>query len=160
MESDTMKRISLVPLALLALTIACSDQGGDSDTANDSATAVAPEIPRNPRVIAIDVGLAADSLDRIIGGTYETIQAPDTVFVSVRTQYVPAGVPIVVRLMQDDRTIESADVTSGTPDADGVARALATLPAGASLAVGAYQVEVLLDGVSQGIRALSVTGAP
>jgi hypothetical protein len=51
-------------------------------------------------------------------------------------------------------------VTSGTPDADGVARALATLPAGASLAVGAYQVEVLLDGVSQGIRALSVTGAP
>ena len=155
-----MNRTALVPLALLALTIACGDKGGEGDTTTDSATAVAPEVPRNPRVMAIDVGLAADSLNRIIGGTYESIQAPDTVFVSVRTQYVAAGAPIAVRLMQGERVIESVDLTSGTPDQDGVARALATLPAGASLAVGSYQVEVMLDGVSQGIRALSVTGAP
>ena len=154
-----MNRTALVPLALLALTIACGDKGGEGDTTTDSATAVAPEVPRNPRVMAIDVGLAADSLDRIIGGTYESIQAPDTVFVSVRTQYVAAGAPIAVRLMQGERVIESVDLTSGTPDEDGVARALATLPAGATLAVGSYQVEVMLDGVSQGIRALSVTGA-
>ena len=154
-----MNRTALVPLALLALTIACGDKAGEGDTTTDSATAVAPEVPRNPRVMAIDVGLAADSLDRIIGGTYESIQAPDTVFVSVRTQYVAAGAPIAVRLMQGERVIESVDLTSGTPDEDGVARALATLPAGATLAVGSYQVEVMLDGVSQGIRALSVTGA-
>lgn len=155
-----MNRTALVPLALLALTVACADKSGDGDMTTDSATAVAPEVPRNATVIAIDVGLAADSLGRIIGGTYETIQAPDTVFVSVRTRYVAVGAPIIVRLMQGERTIESVDVTSGTPDAEGVARVLATLPAGAGLAVGSYQVEVLLEGVSQGIRALSVTGAP
>lgn len=155
-----MKRSSLVPLVLLALTVACGDQRGESDTNPDSATAIAPEIPRNPRVIAIDVGLAADSLDRIIGGTYESIQGPDTVFVSVRTQYVPAGSPLTVRLMQGERAIESVDLSTGTPDADGVARALATLPAGATLALGSYQVEVLLDGVSQGVRSLTVAAAP
>ena len=155
-----MNRLSLVPLALLALTVACGDKAGNGDTAADSATAVAPELPRNPRVIAIDVGLAADSIGRIIGGTYETIQAADTVFVSVRTQYVAAGAPIVVRLLQGERTIESVNATSGTPDADGVARVLTTLPAGATLAVGSYQVEVMLDGVSQGIRPLAVAGTP
>jgi hypothetical protein len=159
MEPDTMNRTALVPLALLALTVACGDKAAEGDTNPDSATAVAPEVPRNPRVIAIDVGLAADSLGRIIGGTYETIQAPDTVFVSVRTQHVAAGAPIVVRLLQGERTVESVDVSSGTPDEEGVGRVLATLPSGAGLAVGSYQVEVLLDGVSQGIRALSVTGA-
>jgi hypothetical protein len=159
MESDTMNRTSLIPLALLALTIACGDQSGEPDMAGDSATAVAPEIPRNPRVVAIDVGLAADSLNRIIGGTYETIQAADTVYVGVRTQYVPAGTPIVVRLMQGDRNIEAVDAVSGAPDAEGEARVLVRLPAGATLSVGAYQVEVLLDGVSQGIRPLSVAGA-
>jgi hypothetical protein len=156
MEPDTMKRIYLAPLALLTLTVACGDRTGGNEAAGDSATAVAPEIPRNPRVIAIDVGLAADSLGRIVGGTYETIQAADTVFVSVRTQYVAAGAPIEVRLQQGDRNLESVNVTSGAPDADGVARVLATLPSGARLSVGTYEVEVLLDGVSQGVRALTV----
>ena len=154
-----MNRTSLLPLALLALTIACGDKAGDADAAADSATAIAPEIPRNPRVIAIDVGLAADSLDRIIGGTYESIQGADTIYVSVRTQHVAAGTPITVMLKQGERTIESIDVTSGTPDAEAVGRALAILPAGATLALGAYQVEVMLDGVSQGIRALTVNEA-
>jgi hypothetical protein len=81
------------------------------------------------------------------------------VYVAVRTKHVPAGTPIVVRLMQGDRNIESVDVVSGTPDAEAEARMLARLPAGATLSVGAYQVEVLLDGVSQGIRPLSVAGA-
>lgn len=152
-----MNRISLVPLALLTLTIACGDKSGDADTVTDSATAIAPEIPRNPRVIAIDVGLAADSLGRIIGGTYESIQGPDTIYVSVRTQHVAAGSPITVMLKQGDRTIESVNVTSGTPDAEAVGRAVAILPAGATLPLGAYQVEVMLDTVSQGIRALTVT---
>jgi hypothetical protein len=158
MEPDPMNRISLMPLALLAFTVACSDGGREVNTADDSATAIVPDIPRNPRVIAIDMGLAADSLGRIIGGTYETIQAPDTVFVSVRTQYVAAGTPIVVRLLQGERTIESVDVASGTPGTDAVGRVLATLPAGATISPGGYQVEVLLDGVSQGLRTLTVAG--
>lgn len=153
-----MNRISLMPLALLALTTGCGDKSGETDTAGDSTTAIAPEIPRNPRVMAIDVGLAADSLGRIIGGTYESIQAADTVFVSVRTQYVAAGAPITVRLMQGERTIESVDVVSGAPESDAVGRVLATLPGGAKLSPGSYQVEVLLEGVSQGIRALTVGG--
>jgi hypothetical protein len=158
MEADPMKRISLIPLALLALTIACGDQAGEGDTTPDSATAVAPELPRNPRVIAIDVGLAADSLNRIIGGTYERIEAADTIFVAVRTQHVAAGAQITVRLLQGERTIESVEVTPGTPDADAVGRTLAILPAGAGIAAGDYQVEVLLDGVSQGSRPLAVGG--
>jgi hypothetical protein len=158
MEPDPMNRLSLVPLALLAFTVACGDSGGEADTAGDSATAIVPDIPRNPRVIAIDVGLAADSLSRIIGGTYERIQEPDTVFVSVRTQYTEAGTPIVVRLLQGDRTIESVDLVSGTPDADAIGRALAILPSGATISAGSYQVEVLLNGESQGLRNLAVGG--
>jgi hypothetical protein len=158
MELDPMNRTSLLPLALLAFAVACGDRDNEDGMNGDSATAIVPEVPRNPRVMAIDVGLAADSLGRIIGGSYETIQQADTVYVSVRTQHTAAGAPITVRMRQGERIIESIDVAAGAPDVDAVGRVLAMLPAGASVSPGSYEIEVLLEGVSQGVRPLAVGG--
>lgn len=144
-------------LALCVLLVpACADRGGDAGQPGDSTAVVAPEMPRNPHVVAIDVGLAVDSLGRVVGGTFERITNPDTIFVSVRTQYVAAGAPLRVRLLRGERELQGVDVAAGTPDGDDIGRATAMLPAGATLSAGEYKVEVLLDGVSQGLRDLVV----
>ena len=151
-----MTRTASALLIIIAATAACADKGGEA-APDDSVAAIAPEIPRNPRVMAIDVGYAVDSLGRIVGGTYETTQIADTIFVSVRTQYTPAGIPVEVRLNQGSRTIESVRADTGTPDEQEIGRVTLTLPAGATMTPGSYQVEVLLDGISQGARPLTMT---
>ena len=87
-----MTRSSLVLSTLvLAGVMACGDgsppPGGPKD---DSAAAAAPE-PRNPHVMAIDLGRATDSTGAIIGGALERFPELDTLYVSVRTQYVESG---------------------------------------------------------------------
>src|SRR5690606_18530833 len=128
-----------------------------SSDLGDSTAAIAPEIPRNPRIIAWDAGLAADSVGQLIGGAYQVIENADTLYISVRTQYVAAGTPISI-VMRDSRgtTIDSAATTSGTPDADAMSRVLVTLPAAATAAPGQYQIEAILDGVSQGMRPMAI----
>ncbi len=154
-----MTRSALLPIALLSLAAACADRNADDAAVNDSVAAIAPEIPRNPRIIAWDVGLAVDTLDRLVGGTFQSIEAADTLYVSVRTQYVAAGTPIsIVMRNSSGATVDSAAVTSGTPDADAIARVLATLPVAATAPEGQYQIEALLDGVSQGQRPLAIGG--
>lgn len=152
-----MTRPVLFATALVLLATACGDRPeSDVPAGGDSGAAVAPEMPRNPHVMAIDIGLAVDSLGRVIGSSFESVPEPDTIFVSVRTQYVAAGAPLTVRLFQGERTVQSVDVAAGTPDQSGIGRATAMLPAAAGVSPGDYQVEVLLDGVSQGIRDLKV----
>jgi hypothetical protein len=150
-----MTRHALLAVALLAAT-ACGDRQEAETTSDDTAVAVAPEMPRNPHVMAIDIGLAVDSLGRVIGSSYESVPQPDTLYVSVRTQHVAAGAPLTVRLLQGDRTVQSVDVAAGTPDASGIGRATAMLPSAATAAPGDYRVEVLLEGASQGIRELRI----
>jgi len=144
-------------MILAAAALACGDRSGGEPAADDSVTAIAPAIPRIPRVMAIDVGYAADSLGRIVGGTYESTQIADTLHVSVRTQFAPEGLPVDVQLRQGDRIIESVRGHTPAPDAEDIGRVTLTLPAGATMTPGNYQVEVLLDGISQGARPLSMT---
>lgn len=154
-----MKRSVLLPVALLGLTVACADRGSDDPAVNDSVAAIAPEIPRNPRIVAWDVGLAIDTLDQLLGGSFQSIEAADTLYVSVRTQYVAAGTPIsIVMRNSSGAAVDSAAAVSGTPDAEAMSRVLVTLPAAASAAPGQYQVEAVLDGVSQGQRPLAIGG--
>lgn len=152
-----MNRTSSALLILLVSTTACADKSGGEAAVEDSVTAIAPAIPRTPRVMAIDVGYAVDSLGRIIGGTYETTQIADTIYVSVRTQFAPAGIPLEVRLNQGSRTVESVRAETVAPNEEDVGRVVFTLPSGASMTPGNYQVEVLLDGISQGARPLAMT---
>ena len=151
-----MPRSTLFPLILLATATACADKGPAAEAAQDSVAAIAPEIPRNPRVVAFDVGLAVDSLDRLIGGTFQSIQTADTLYVAVRTQYVAAGTPISIVLRQGTTAVDSVAIVSGTPDADAIGRALATLNGAANVKPGQYHVEAILDGVSQGMRPLAI----
>ena len=154
-----MTRSVLLSLGLAATLVACgSDAADDAATEDSTAAAMADSLPRDPRVTAIDVGLAADSLGQIIGGVMESIPEADTLYVAVRTQYTPASAPITVRLLRGDRTIESVDVAAGAPDADDVGRVVALLPSAATAGAGSYRIEVLLDGVSQGIRDITIGG--
>ncbi len=151
-----MTRHALLSLGLAATLVACGTEAGEEAAAGDSAVAAADTMPRLPRVTAIDIGLAADSAGRIVGGVLEQFPEPDTLFVAVRAQYTAAGTPLTVRLLRGDRTIETVEVAAGAPDSDDVSRAVVQLPSAATAAAGAYRVEVLLDGVSQGIREITI----
>jgi len=153
-----MTRQILTTLGLAAILAACGDKAPEAEATGDSTAtmAEAQAAPTIPRVMAIDVGLAADSLGQIIGGSGEVFPQPDTLYVAVRTQNTEAGAPLTVRLKQGDRTVESVSVAAGTPDASHTARALAKLPAAATAPHGKYQVEVLLDTLSQGIREITL----
>lgn len=152
-----MNRRALASATLVVSLVACGDrQAADEPRLDSTATAVAPEIPETPRVMAIDLGLAVDSSGRLLGGGTETFQDPPTLFVGVRTQFVDAGAPMTAKLMQGTRLIESVSFLAGTPDAERSARAHAEIPAAGSLTPGEYDVEVLLGEVSQGIRRITI----
>lgn len=154
-----MTRSSLVLSTLVLVgAMACGDGSpppGGAEAADTTTAAAAPE-PQNPHVMAIDLGRAVDSTGAIIGGTLEMFPELDTLHVSVRTQYVAAGAPIVVRLLQGSATLATQNLTAGTADSAGIARAVATFPADAKRRDGAYRVEVLLDTLSAGIKEFTV----
>lgn len=154
-----MRRHALLTLGLAATLAACGADAGEDAAATDSANAAAADtMPRNPRVAAIDIGLAADTAGHIVGGVMESFPIADTLFVGVRTQYTPAGAPITVRMLSGDRTVESVETTAGAPDAEDIGRVVVQLPAAATAAAGTYRIEVLLDGTSQGIREVTIGG--
>jgi hypothetical protein len=152
-------RLAILPLALLLAT-GCGDTPPEAaDAADSTATAAtADPIPTTPRVMAIEVGIALDEAGRIMGGGVDRFPTADTLFVHVRTERVAEGSPLTVRVLAGDRTVHSVDVAAGAPNADALGEVTARLPAGATLGVGTYRVEVLLDGVSQGIREITITG--
>jgi hypothetical protein len=143
-------------LATIASTLVLAACGGDDaaeqSRVQDSIAADSANQPRNAAVTSIEFGLATDSTGRITGGSQENFPAPDTLYVSVRTRYVAEHAPIMVRLSKANAVIDSVSIMSGAPDETDTARSLATFPGAASLEMGVYQIEVLLEGVSQGIR--------
>lgn len=152
-----MTRTALLSLGLAATLVACGSDAGDDTAAEDStAVAAADTMPRDPRVTAIELGLATDSAGHIVGGVLETFPEPDTIYVAVRTQYTPAGAPLTVRLLRGETTVSSVEIEAGAPDEDAIGRAIAALPAAATVQPGAYRIEVLLDGASQGLREITI----
>jgi len=150
----------LFPLSLfatVAVVAACSRKS-PQDAAFDSAAAagVTPE-PRNPHVMAFDLGHALDSTGNIFGGVDSRFTPRDSIFISVRAQYAPAGATISARLLRGKTTVDSVSHDLGAPDNSGVATiGLRFGKSGAGWPLGTYAVEVFLNGASQGLKTYDV----
>ncbi len=143
--------------AAAALAAACSRKP-PQDASFDSAAAagVTPE-PRNPHVMAFDMGHALDSTGNIFGGVDNRFTPHDSVYLSVRTQYAPAGDTVSARVLHGKATLDSAGHELGAPDNSGVAALGFRFGKGGSgWAAGEYEVEVFLNGKSQGLKTFSV----
>lgn len=152
-----MIRPVLASTALLFLASACGDKSADNEPTLDSApAAVAVQLPENPMVSSINIGLALDDSGLLLGGGTQQFAQGAPLVVGVQTHFVDAGAPLTVRLMEADRVIETVSLVAGEPDGDRRATAHAELPAAADLGIGDYRVEVLLGDVSQGIRPITI----
>lgn len=150
------KRLLFLPAALL-IAVACKDsakapEADDATVTHETVT----EMPRNPHVMGIDLGLASDEQGRIVGGSGQSFPEPDTLHVSIRTQYIDQGTTLSLTLSQGDRTIGTTTANVGASGEGGDARALAIFPQVATLGTGSYRVEVFMGDVSQGIREFTV----
>lgn len=141
----------ILPLALIT-TVACGDNSSPNGGAGDSSNVAVIEAPSAPRIVAIDVGRALGDSGRILGSGVEHFPETDTLYVGIGASYVVAGTPISVRLLSGAKVLETVNVTATAPGEDGNAHMVAVLPSAATVNAGKYSVEVLLDGVSQGIR--------
>jgi hypothetical protein len=156
-----MKQHQLLALIALGALAACGghdapEADADKAIAAATSTAAAPTV-KVPHVKAMDVGHALDSTQRISGGVSTSFHQGDTIFVSVRTDFVPEGANIGIRLLQGKSTADSAGVKSPAPNAEGAAVLSATFAAPKKgWALGAYRLEVFLDGVSQGLSDFEV----
>lgn len=152
----TRRQLAL-PFAALLLLLAACGKTDSSDAAADSLIAAAPPAPKNPHVVAFDLGRAADASGRIFGGTGDRYTGIDTVVVSVRTQYAKTGATVSARLRQSGKTLDSMSLAVPAADSTGLATVTFRFPPkGASRAVGTYQVETFLDSLSQGIKEITV----
>lgn len=150
-----MRRQTLLTVAAIAALAACARRNAP-DTAADSAIAaatVAPPVSKTPHVRAIELGRALDSVtSRIAGGVASSYQAGDTIYVSLRTEFVAEGTTLAVRLLRGKTTVDSIDLKSGSPNAEGLAVVATHFTASnKGWTPGSYRLEVLLNGVSQGL---------
>jgi hypothetical protein len=156
-----MRRQTVLTLAAIAALTACARRDapeGAADSAIAAAT-VAPPVAKNAHVRAFELGRAIDSTTkRIMGGVTANYQPGDTIFVSIRTEFVPEGTSLGVRLMRGNTTLDSIGLKSGTPNAENLAVVATRLaPRNKMWALGSYRLEVFLDGVSQGLTDFEVT---
>jgi hypothetical protein len=155
-----MRRQTLLTLAAIAALTACARRDAPenaADSAIAAATAAQP-VAKTPHVRAIELGRAVDSVtNRITGGVAASYQPGDTIFVSLRTEFVTEGAKLSVRLLRGKTMVDSIDVKSGAPNAEGLAVVATHFMAGKKgWTSGSYHVEVLLDGVSQGLSDFEV----
>ncbi len=151
---------SLTLLSLLALTVtACGEKApdaGSGDSTPPETTATTMPAMTNPHVMGFDSGRALDSLGNILGGVNARFQSGDTIFVSVRTQYVAAGAKIEAVFLRGTTRVASDNGIVGDSDADAAAVVPLRLARGTPWAKGSYQVEIFLDGVSQGLKPIDI----
>ncbi len=155
-----MRCQTLLTIATITALAACARRDAP-DTAADSAIAAATSAQptaKTPHVRAIELGRAVDTVtNRITGGVVSSYQASDTIYVSLRTEYAPEGTSLNVRLMHGKTTVDSVDLKSGTPNAEGLAVVATHFTARTKgWATGSYRLEVLLNGVSQGLSDFEV----
>ncbi len=149
------RSFALVLVGIATLT-ACSKK--DADPAPEETTVVAaPAPPAVPRMVSMDLGRAVDSTRRIVGGVTTMFGTRDTIYLSVQTENTAAGAEVSARW--STATGQRVDSTAQAV-ANGAAAAAAVtefhLIKAAPWPVGAYRVEVFLDGTSQGIKAFSI----
>jgi|CXWL01.1.fsa_nt_gi predicted small lipoprotein YifL len=151
-----MRSLLALPLLAVAL-VACGDKSPDpSSETPDSTTAVAPEA-KMPHVMGFEAGHALDSTGALIGGVTARFNTGDTIFVSVRTQYVAPGAKLEAVLMQGTTKVASDQGVVGDPNATtGVAILPVRFASSKPWPKGSYQIEILLDGISQGLKPLEI----
>lgn len=151
-----MRSILALPLLAVAL-VACGEKSPEpSSETNDSATAAAPEI-KMPHVMAFDAGHALDSVGALVGGVTARFGATDTIFLSVRTQYAAAGAKVEAVLLQGKNRMAADSGVAGAPDpTTGVAILPFRFASSKAWPKGSYQIEVFLDGISQGLKPLDI----
>lgn len=151
-----MRTLTILPFLALAL-VACGDKAPEATT--DDTTAVAAAVPevRTPHVMGFESGRALDSLGGIFGGVAARFGSTDTIYVSVRAQYVSPGSKIEAVLLQGTNRAASDQGVIGEADAkNGVAIVPIRFARTTPWAKGSYQIEVFLDGVSQGLKPIDI----
>jgi hypothetical protein len=147
---------ALLLLATVSLVSSCSHKNKQEaafDQAADSG--VTPE-PRNPHVLAFELGHGLDSTAMIYGGVDSHFGVRDSIYLSVRAQYAPAGATVAARLLHDDKTVDSTATDLGAPDNTGVAAVGFRFGTTRGWPTGNYQVEVFLNDKSQGLKNFQV----
>jgi hypothetical protein len=151
-----MRSLTILPLLALAL-VACGDKAPEATT--DDTTTVAAAVPevQTPHVMGFEAGRALDSLGNVLGGVSARYAGTDTIFVSVRTQYVTPGAKIEAVLLQGTSKAATDQGVVGEADAkNGVAIVPIRFARATPWAKGSYQIEVFLDGVSQGLKPIDI----
>lgn len=151
-----MRTLTILPFLALAL-VACGDKAPEATT--DDTTTVAAAVPevQIPHVMGFESGRALDSLGGILGGVASRFGRNDTIFVSVRAQYVTPGGKIEAVLLQGTNKAASDQGVVGEADPkNGVAIVPIRFARATPWAKGSYQIEIFLDGVSQGLKPIDI----
>ncbi|HEY4319730.1 MAG TPA: hypothetical protein VGM77_01025 [Gemmatimonadales bacterium] len=161
----TIRHTVLATLALAAVT-ACGRKGARSADF-DSATAAAlaagggaamANLPKVGHVMSFELAHGVDSTHMPYGGATQTFESSDSVFVSIRTIFVPAGANLTVQVMSGKQVLDSARTTSTAADTSGVARMSVSFapPTAKGWTAGAYEAQVYLDGKFQVSRPFEI----
>lgn len=151
-----MRTLTILPLLALAL-VACSDKAPEATS--DDTTTVAEAVPeaRTPHVMGFESGRALDSLGNVLGGVASRFGSGDTILVSVRAQYVTPGSRIEAVLLQGTSKAATDQGVVGEADAkNGVAIVPIRFARATPWPKGSYQIEVFLDGISQGLKPIDI----
>jgi hypothetical protein len=151
-----MRTLTILPLLALALA-ACADKAPEATT--DDTTTVAAVVPevQTPHVMGFEAGRALDSLGSILGGVSARYTSSDTIFVSVRAQYVTPGAKIEAVLLKGTTKAASDQGVVGEADPkNGVAIVPIRFARATPWAKGSYQIEIFLDGISQGLKPIDI----
>ncbi len=156
-----MKPQQLLAALAFGSLVACGSHDapqGPSDSAIAAATAAtSAPVAKNAHVAAMDLGHAVDVNQRITGGVASSFHQEDSIFVSLRTAFVDEGAALGARLIRGKTTADSIGMKSTAPSAEGQAYVSGMFaPPAKGWAVGSYQLEVFLEGVSQGLIAFEV----
>ncbi|HEX3928182.1 MAG TPA: hypothetical protein VHW65_09285 [Gemmatimonadales bacterium] len=148
-----MTATRILTCAAVVAVAACGDRKTPQDATFDSAvgTAVTP-LPRNPHIMAFDVGHGVTTTGTLVGGMALRFAPTDSVFLAIRTQYAPVGAPVAARLKLGTRTVDSAAAATGAPDSTGGANVVLRFGSARARDIGNYDVEVFLSGKSEGIK--------
>jgi hypothetical protein len=107
--------------------------------------------------MGFEAGRAFDSLGNIFGGVSARYGSTDTIFVSVRAQYVTPGAKIQAVLLQGTSRAASDEGVVGEADPKtGVAIVPIRFARAQPWGKGSYQIEILLDGASQGLKPIEI----
>jgi hypothetical protein len=156
-----MRRATISMLALIALA-ACGRKGArrsDFDSATavaltpDGAAAAVASQPKVAHVSGFNIGHGLDRHDMIFGGAAEQFTPADSILISVRGLYLPAGADVSARIRPKNApkgaTSDSTGAKAPAADTAGVAYIGLRFGPQKKPVKGGYVAEIFLDGKFQ-----------